>query len=323
MLRDHANEMPRPKQSPPTVSIIVPSYNAREVLSGCLESIEASQPTASIEVIVIDDASTDGTHAMVRTRFPATVLLRNETNLGYAASCNRAMRLARGEFIYMLNNDTRMLRGAIDEMTKFLTEHPDAGAVGSRVLNEDGSIQWTVKALPSFSSAIFGARSILTRLFPTNRFSRRHLLHIGRDPRTPFSAGLVSGSSSMFPRNVVELVGELDERFFYHVDADYCKRVWDAGWKVYYLPSAAVVHLNHQGGSMSDWKQRFRSIWRFHWGSYLYYRKHILRSRWSLMQPLVITGLTARALLSLFLQVGAELARPLSDLARGSDSRTV
>lgn len=301
----------------PIVSIVIPSYNARKVLADCLESIVASPPDVAIELIVVDDGSVDGTSEMVQERFPNAVLIRNETNLGYASSCNRAIEASRGKYIYLLNNDTLVLEGAIDTMVRFLEDNPCVGVVGSRVLNEDGSLQSTVKALPTYTAALFGARSIVTRLFPNNRFSRRHLLHIGRKLDAPFAAGLVSGSSSMSPRRVMQKVGPLDERFFYHVDADYCKRVWDAGWEVYYLPSASIIHLNHRGGSMSNWAQRFRSIARFHWGSYLYYRKHILGHPLSPMHFVVLVGLFARAVVSYSLQIASE---PWSLWSRGRAS---
>ena len=98
----------------------------------------------------------------------------------------------------------------------------------------------------------FGARSIFTKWFPNNRFSSQHLLHIGRDMTQPFVAGLVSSAASMMPRPVIKEVGYLDVQFFYHVDADYCKRIADAGYKCYYLPTGAIIHLNHKGGTMPE-----------------------------------------------------------------------
>src|SRR5205085_7295975 len=125
-----------------------------------------------------------------------------------------------------------------------------------------------------------GARSPITKLFPHNRFSRRHLLHMSHDMTRPFTAGLVSSASVMIRRAVVEQLGGLDERFFYHSDADYCRRIWDAGWEVYYLPTAAIVHLDHQGGSMGTFRRRFKGIVEFHRGSYMYFCKHDLPSPW-------------------------------------------
>jgi len=283
-----------PVQSDPLLSIIIPTYNAREVVLRCVESIYRNAPTVPFEVIVVDDASDDGTAEAFRRTHPQVVLLRNERNQRYATSSNRGLRTARGEYLYLLNNDTIMQPGTMDTLIRFLEDHPAVGVVGGKILNEDGSIQWTVKALPSMATALFGARSILTKWFPHNRFSRHQLLHWRADAEGSFIAGYVSGASTMFRRAVLERVGYLDEGFFYLVDADHCKRVWDAGFEVRYLPSAPVLHLNHQGGTMIDAKHRFRSVVALHWGAYLYFRKQILPSVWHPLHAVAVLGLLSR-----------------------------
>jgi hypothetical protein len=290
-----------------TLSIIISTYNAREILADCLQSIYENPPSLVYEIIVVDDASTDDTSGMVRERFPSVRLLRNEVNRHYASSNNRAIDHACGQYLYLLNNDTIMLPHALDQMVEFLREHPDVGAVGSMLLNGDGTIQWSVKSLPGLGAALFGARSLFTRMFPNNRFSRKHLLHLKRNLTEPFIAGYVSSASVMMPRKVVADVGELDRRLSYHVDADYCKRIADAGYSTYYLPAAKVIHLDHKGGTMVDSRRRFRSLVEFHGGSYIYYRKHIQRSPWSAMQVVVIVGLFSRFVVSTAAQIISEL----------------
>ena len=292
---------------PVTLSVIIPTYNARDLLANCLRSIYRNPPSEPYEVIVVDDASADGTSEMVRARFPEVRLLRNDVNRHYARSNNRAIAQARGQYIYLLNNDTIVLAHAIDRMLAFLREHPDAGAVGSKLLNGDGTVQWSVKRLPNPGSALFGARSIITRMFPNNRHSRKHLLHLGRKLDQPFIAGYVSSASIMIPRRVVEVVGEFDRRLSYHVDADYCKRIANAGYSCYYLPSATVIHFDHKGGTMVSLRRRFRSLVEFHLGSYIFYRKHIQQSPWAPMQIIVVVGIFSRFLLSLMAQAFAEL----------------
>lgn len=292
---------------PVVLSVIIPSYNARDLLADCLSSIYQNPPSVGYELIVVDDASSDGTSEMVRARFPEVRLLRNEVNQHYARSNNRAIELARGRYIHLLNNDTIVLPHALDGMLAFLEARDDAGAVGCRLLNADGTVQWSVKTLPNPGSALFGARSIITRLFPNNHFSRHHLQHIGRDPEKPFVAGYVSSAAVMFPRHVVTAVGGLDERLSYHVDADYCKRIANIGYRSYYLPSFSIVHLDHQGGTMVSLRRRFRSLVEFHVGSYIFYRKHIQRSRFTPMQVVIIGGLFGRFMLSVVARVVAEL----------------
>jgi GT2 family glycosyltransferase len=243
---------------------------------------------------------------MVRANFPQVYLLRNEVNHHYAFSNNRAMDIARGEYLLLLNNDTIVLPGALDAMLSFLREHPAAGAVGCKLLNADGSIQWSVKSLPNPGSAMFGARSLITRLFPNNRYSRKHLLHLDGDMSQPFVAGYVSSAAVMLPRRIAKEVGYLDVRLAYHVDADYCKRISDAGYKCYYLPTATIVHLNHRGGTMVSLRRRFHSLLLFHVQSYIFYRKHG-GSAWSPVGILAVVGLTVRFVMSLTVQVGIEL----------------
>jgi N-acetylglucosaminyl-diphospho-decaprenol L-rhamnosyltransferase len=306
-----------------TLSIIVPSYNARELLGDCLQSIYQNAPSEPYEIIVIDDASADGTSEMVLTRFPDVRLLTNAVNCHYATSNNRAIKIARGEFLYLLNSDTIVLPKALDQMVAFLREHREAGAVGSKLLNGDGTIQWSVKSLPNPGSALFGARSIVTRLFPNNRYSRKHLLHLDRDMTEPFVAGYVSSASIMMPRGVVDEVGELDRRLSYHVDADYCKRIADAGYKCYFLPTATIIHLDHKGGTMVSLRRRFRSLVEFHVGSYIFYQKHVQRTALSPMHILVIAGLMFRFALSLAARLAIETRNAAITLAGATTGKAL
>ena len=298
-----------PEAETPVLSIIIANYNGHDVLADCLVSIYNNPPQASFEVLVVDDASSDGSAEMVQAQFPQVRLLQNETNVHYGRSNNQALERAQGQYVYLLNNDTQMLPQALDTLLAFLQAHPAVGAVGSKLLNADGSIQASVKTLPSLTSGLFGARSFITKLFPRNPLSRQHLLHLSRDMSKPFPAGYVSSASVMIRREVVQAVGGLDERLSYHVDADYCKRIWDAGWEVYYLPAASVIHFNHKGGTMVSPRRRFQSVVEFHRGSYIYFCKHQMKSAWHPLHVLVVIGLGVRFVASLVLQTVKELAR--------------
>lgn len=310
-----------PNCSTVETSIIIPTYNARLLLRDCLASIFLHRPTAPFEVIVVDDASSDGTAEMVATDFPQVRLLRNRHNVNYARSTNRGLKLARGRYLYLLNNDTVLLPQAIDEMIRFLEEQPRVGAVGSLLFNGDRTVQASVKTLPCFGSALFGARSIISRLFPQNPWSRRHLLHAGRGTAGPISAGYVSGASMMMRRELLATVGYLDGRLFYHVDADHCKRIRESGWEVSYLPTAAVIHLAHRGGSMVSLRRRLNAVVLFHRDSYLYFRKHLLRSVWHPLHAAVLAGLSLRFVLAMGLQIGKELGRCLPQIPAASPRR--
>jgi GT2 family glycosyltransferase len=290
------------------LTIIITCYNTRDLVRDCLNSIYEHRPAHTFEIILVDDASSDGTTDMARASFPEVRLLRNKTNRNYSYSNNRGMDHARGQFMLLLNNDTIVLPRAFDQMVSFLRDHPEAGIVGCKLLNEDGTTQWSVKALPSPAAALFGARSIVSKLFPNNRFTRQHLLHIDRDMIQPFVAGFVSGAGAMMPMAIFKKIGYLDDRFFYHVDADYCKRITEAGYKCYYLPTASIIHLNHKGGTTASLSRRFRSLLKFELDSYRYYRKHIRRSPWSPMQIVVALGLSSHFLALASAQACAELA---------------
>jgi GT2 family glycosyltransferase len=133
----------------------------------------------------------------------------------------------------------------------------------------------------------------------------------------PFLAGYLSGASKIMPRKVVDEVGPLDSRMFYHVDADYCKRIADSGYKCYYLPTAAVIHLNHKGGTRVNARLRFRSLASYHFDCYVYYRKHLQKSVWSPIGIVVVIGLISRFLTAAAIQASAELLSATRSLLLG------
>jgi GT2 family glycosyltransferase len=166
---------------------------------------------------------------------------------------------------------------ALDHMLAFLGEHFEVDAVGSKMLNEDRPTQSSVKSLPHLGFCPVWRALDHYPAFPKNRFSRKRLLHLDRDSARPFIARYLSGALKMMPRRIVEKVGYLDDRLFYHVDANDCKRIAEGGYKCYHLPSATVVNLNHKGGTMVSSRLRFRSLLSFPVDCYIYYRKHIQR----------------------------------------------
>jgi GT2 family glycosyltransferase len=165
---------------------------------------------------------------------------------------------------------------------------------------------------------------MMTRMFPNNRFSRKRFVHLDRDTDEPLVAGYVSGASKMMPRKVVEAVGHLDERLFYHVDADYCIRIAEAGYKNYYLPTATIIHLNHDDGRASTTKEKFRQSWsgahvhgglrqrfghmlKFHVQSFYYYTKHMQRGGSAVKRSAVMLGFASHFVAMATIQSVAEL----------------
>ena len=304
-----AVETTRPEPAAIDVSVIIASYNTRDLLEANLRALFEHPPRCRFEVIVSDDASSDGSPAMVRERFPEAVLRVNEVNSGYARTNNRAIAMARGRHLYLLNCDATVKPGALDRLVEFMDAHPRAGAAGTLIYNEDASIQASVKALPSIRSAFVGKRSWLYRWFPDSALVKNELLVTEVTPETPpFQAGYVSSASILIPRAVADRVGEWDPRLWWFIDADYCKRIHDAGYEVWCVPSAQIVHVEHTGGTVRGRKRRFWAIYKFHQGAWIYWRQY---SGYGLAHPftwLVGLGLLGRAVLSTVIQAGKEIA---------------
>jgi GT2 family glycosyltransferase len=278
------------------VSIIVVSFNTRAVVEHTLATLLASEQKSRVEVILVDNHSLDGTPEMVRDKFPSVVLARNRVNLGHSGGCNQGMRLAKGRHLFCLNSDGLLRSGALDSLVRYLDEHPEVGAAAPKVLNADGTIQGTIKSFPTPSAALFGRYSVLTRLFPNNRWSRRYLVYLDRDFSRPFRCDSASACALMFSRPALQAAGAFDERFFlYWNDVDLCKAIWSAGFEVHCVPDAIVVHDQHKGGTRAGFRRLLTSTVDFHKGAYRYYRKWHVRRPWSPKTLVVVAVLSLRA----------------------------
>lgn len=260
--------------SRPDMSVVVINMNGRKLLDDCLESLRGAAPRHKLEVLVVDNGSSDGSPDMVREKFPEVDLTVNTRNLGFTKANNQGIERSHGRYVLLLNNDTRVLPNAFSEWIDYLDKHPDIGAAGLKLLNADGSLQLSCRRFPSFSQAIFNRYSLLTRLFPNNRFSRAYLMMDIEHGKVQ-DVDWVSGACLLFRRSVLEEIGALDERFFmYSEDVDYCYRVWQGGWRVTYLPIAEVFHLIGQDTK----KLRIKLTYERHRSMYKFYKKHYSRN---------------------------------------------
>jgi len=254
------------------VSICIVAFQARDYLQGCLESIGMHPPSGEYEVILVDNGSTDGTAEMVRSRFPGVQLIEGRSNAGFSAPMNGALRQASGACLLLLNPDTLVHPHAIDHLLAFMRSHTEAGICGPKVLNTDGSLQKPCRRGESTPWAVISYFLGFSRLFPRSRFFGGYLMNYMSEDETHPAAG-VSGSCMLIRREVIDGIGYLDERFFaYQEDADYCFRARQAGWKVYYVPTAQITHYGGQGGSRVH---PYRSIYQWHRSYFLYYRKNL------------------------------------------------
>jgi GT2 family glycosyltransferase len=236
-----------------------------------LEPMDAAPhwPALSLEVLVIDSASSDGSAAMVRLEFPGVRLWARDTNLGYAAGNNLGMRQSRGRYVLILNPDTEVLDDALGVMLSYMDNHLDVGALGPQLLWPDGSVQSSRRRFPSLHTALVDS-TFLEKWAPAHP-ALRHYRVLDRPDDVISEVDWVTGSCVLARRPAIEQVGPLDDSFFmYSEELDWQKRMKDNGWKVVYLPAAKVVH--HHGKSSEQVVAQTHI--RFSESKVRYYRKH-------------------------------------------------
>lgn len=278
-------------------SLTICSWNTREDLRACLASLQVARPEGDFEVIVVENASVDGSAEMVEREFPWVSLLRQTENLGFTGGHNLAIRQRRGRHVALLNSDTVIHPGALRKLFAFVAENPDIGITGPKLLNPDGSLQYSCRRFPNPFAAAF-RNTFLGRLFPNNRAVGDYLMK-DWDHASVRDVDWVSGAAMFVRGDLVEKIGGLDPHFFmYCEDVDWCKRAWDAGYRVTYLPDSLITHAI---GRSTD-RVANKMIVRFHRSMFRYYKKHIA-SRNLLLRPLSLafaaTALTTRAALFL------------------------
>ena len=274
----------------PRVDVVVVSYETRETLLECLAALVA-EPTAS--VVVIDNASRDGTAAAVRERFPSVRLVANAENVGFARACNQGARESRAPYLLFLNPDATLAPGSLGALAAILEARPRVGVVGPRTRSANGDIQVSTGPDLSLVSEIRQRRLVrgVARRDAAILVEAEGLHAVERE------VDWVSGACLMIRREAFDAVSGFDERFFlYEEDADLCRRVRAAGWKVLFSPGAEARHA--LGRSMARSPERARL--EYQRSHLLYYRKHC--------------GLAQRLALRLWLLARAELALVLAAL---------
>jgi hypothetical protein len=235
-----------PEPSRPDVSILLVNYRTPALLARCLAALAAAETRAACETLVIDNAPLDDEARALAERYGAGYL-RSERNLGLGRALNLGMARAAGRHFLIVNPDVEVGRGAIDALVEFLDAHPAVGIVGPKLLDPDGSLQYSARTFYSLS-AILLRRTFLGRLFPHAHAVREHLM-LDWDHADTRDVDWLLGAALLVRREAAEDVGGMDERFFlYFEDVDWCSRMHRRGWRVVYLPSATMVHA-HQRAS--------------------------------------------------------------------------
>jgi N-acetylglucosaminyl-diphospho-decaprenol L-rhamnosyltransferase len=256
------------------LSIVVLSWNVCDLLRQCLNSVardhpsSADHPPLTAEIIVVDNASSDGSVEMVRAEFPDVRLIVNPANRGYTGGNNDGISAATGRYVMILNPDTAVLDDALAAMVAYADAHSDVGLVGPQLLNPDGSVQSSRRRFPTLMTGLFES-TWLQPLAPSGVLRRYYVLDQPDD--TIQEVDWLFGACLLVRREVIQQVGALDEGFFmYSEEMDWCRRIRQAGWKIVYLPEAQVIHY---GGKSSDQVAVQRHIY-FQTSKVRYFRKH-------------------------------------------------
>ena len=229
----------------PHLSVIIVNYQTKGLLKYCLRRFFASALPYAVEVIVVDNASNDGSAAMVRALYPQVQLIVCAKNRGFAAGNNEGLRRARGAYVLIMNADIVVRDGGIHALVQFLDTHPHVGIVGPRLLNPDGTLQYSCYRFPHLFIPLY-------RRTPLGYFSfaRRHVARYCMEEMNHAVAHPVDwllGACLLIRRNALSAVGCMDERYFlYFEDIDWCRRFWERGWEVWYAPQAALTHFHQR-----------------------------------------------------------------------------
>lgn len=277
------------------VSIIIVNYNTKQLTLDTIQSVYTSLCSYDYEIFLVDNASSDGTVEAVRGQYPGVRVIENRENVGFAIANNQAMKIASGRYILLLNSDTVVERDTLEIMLSFMDNHPTVGASGCKVVLPDGSLDRACKrGFPTPSASFYYAFGI-SRLFPDNpRFNGYQLGHL--DPDESYPIDCLVGAFMLVRRSAIEDAGMLDEEFFmYGEDIDWCYRIKQAGWDIYYNAETKITH--YKGASSR--RRPFKIVYEFHRAMYLFHCKHYAKHYSWMTNALVYTGIGIKLGLSL------------------------
>ena len=317
------------------VSVVIVTYNVREFLEQALQSVERASAGLAVETWVVDNDSADGSAEMVAERFPHVRLIANESNPGFAVANNQAIRQSAGRYVLVLNPDTLLQEDTLRAMVAFMDATPDAGAAGCRILNPDGTFApESRRGFPTPAVAFYRIAG-LSRLLPRSpRFGRYNLTHLPVDEVCEVDA--LSGSCMMVRREAViaegpesaqspgprTAAGLLDEAFFmYGEDLDWCFRIQQAGWRIYYTPDTQIVHYKGESTKKGD----LRYVLLFYGAMLRFVEKHVVRRDAGPVERLssgalalgLRLGIVVRGALAALGRMGRAVAGPAVDLGLG------
>ncbi|MEK6797432.1 MAG: glycosyltransferase family 2 protein [Planctomycetota bacterium] len=285
------------------VSIVIVSWNTRDVLRDCLRSLHERAGDAALETIVVDNHSADGSAEMIAAEFPAVRLIRNDDNRGFAAANNQGIAVAHGRYVLLLNSDTLIHDAAIEKAVEFADAHPDAGIVGCQTRGRRGNLQYNCYLFPSLLNVALSLTR-LQQLFWSHRFFNRARFGWW-DYQSEREVDAVAGCFMLARREAIQQVGPMSEEYFmYSEDTDWCLRMRRAGWKTMYTPKAVITHLGRCSSSQAPMDM------------------HLLERRSLLMFLERKSGRATRAAANLMFCIASLLRVPLVGMKRLSAGRS-
>jgi GT2 family glycosyltransferase len=253
----------------PLVSVIIVSWNAKTFLLKCLETLSSKACRYEMEIVVVDNASSDGSADAVEQTFPGVLLLRNTSNTGFAKANNYGIQASSGEYLCLINSDVEVREDCLTRLIDFLEAHPKVGMAGPHITGGDGNLQRSCRGFPTVWN-MFCRAWALDKVWPRWPFVASYSMSFWDHDDTR-EVQILSGCFWAIRRSALKDVGLLDEAFFmYGEDMDWCKRFWKAGWKLVFVPTAKAIHYG--GASSSNAPVRF--FIERHRADLNYWRKH-------------------------------------------------
>lgn len=295
-----------------TISICILNRNQKDLLKACIKSCldELKGPGLAGEVIVVDNASQDGSPEMVAQKFPQVRLIRNRDNAPFSTANNQAIAASSGRYVFILNNDTVLHPGCLGELVRYMDAHPEVGVAGPKLLDRDGSIQLGYhRRLPRLPDTLL-AVLWLYQVWPSNPVTRRALLAdelLDDQQQEPWPIEQVGGCAMLLRRATLQGVGVFDENFnFWYEDVDLCERISKSQWKIRYVPKSRVVHYG--GASFGAKEHGDKMIWQTT-ALLEFYRKHRGRLQYSIVKLATLASLAMRLPLAMALAWGPKAVR--------------
>ncbi|MEK7990207.1 MAG: glycosyltransferase family 2 protein [Thiotrichaceae bacterium] len=271
----------------PDISVIIVSFNTCNLLRRCLQTLLKKAGAVQFETIVVDNASKDDSADMVEREFPRVILVRSQTNLGFAAANNLAFQQATGEFIVLLNSDAFLTEEALSQSLQFMQENPNVGVGGARLIGRDNSWQPSARMLPSLLNH-FLTLSGLAYKYPKSRFFGR-FDRTWANPNVAAEVDWVPGAYSIIRHKVLKQINYFDEKFFlYYEEVDLCRRIQQANYSIWYLSDVVVVHIGGESSKtlslgMSDSGSQI-SLWQMRSALIFYYKHYGMLYAWLWLQ---------------------------------------